>query len=104
MNIFCISFVFYYCQQVLFTLRVSPLLSPLNDASVDIADDEDSFQFRLKLNSYHLYTFISPLQRTLKQNYRVSHNFYSVKNMLKLLAFKRLLDEYCLKQNDQRSC
>ena len=36
---------FYYCQQVLFTLRVSSLLSPLNDASGDIVVDEGSFQF-----------------------------------------------------------
>ena len=36
---------FYYCQQVLFTLRVSSLLSPLNDASGDIVADEGSFQF-----------------------------------------------------------
>ena len=28
-----------------FTLRVSSLLSPLNDASVDIVYDESSFQF-----------------------------------------------------------
>ena len=29
----------------LFTLRVSSLLSPLSNASVDIVDDEGSFQF-----------------------------------------------------------
>ena len=40
-----VVFIFYYCKQVLFALRVSPLLSPLNDASVDIFDDEGSFQF-----------------------------------------------------------
>ena len=45
MNIFYISFIFYCWQQVLFKLRVSSLLSTLNDASVDIVDDEDSFQF-----------------------------------------------------------
>ena len=45
MNISYISFIFYFCQQVLFTLRVSSLLSPLIDASVDIANDEGSFQF-----------------------------------------------------------
>ena len=38
-------FYFLNYQQVLFTLRVSLLLSLLNDASVDIGDDEDSFQF-----------------------------------------------------------
>ena len=42
---FFISFIFYYCQQVLCTLRVSLLLLPLNDASVDIVDNEGSFQF-----------------------------------------------------------
>ena len=42
---FYIPFIFYYCQQVLFTIRVSLLLSLLNDASVSIVDDEGSFQF-----------------------------------------------------------
>ena len=46
------------------------------------------FSFLLKLNSHHLYTFTSLWQQTLKRNYRASHNCYSVKNMLKLLAFK----------------
>ena len=45
MNTFYIRFIFYYWQQVLFTLRVSSLLSPLNDASGDIVVDEGSFQF-----------------------------------------------------------
>ena len=40
-----ISFIFYHCQQVFCTLRVSSLLSPLQDASDDIVDDEGSFQF-----------------------------------------------------------
>ena len=44
-NIFYTQLIFYYCQQVLFKLRVSSLLSPLNDASVDIADNKGSFQF-----------------------------------------------------------
>ena len=48
MNIFYIPFIFYYCQQVLIRLRVSSLLSPLNDDSVDIADDENSCQFSAK--------------------------------------------------------
>ena len=46
------------------------------------------FSFLLKLNSHHLYTFTSLWQQTLKRNYRASHNCYSVKNVLKLLAFK----------------
>ena len=45
LNIFYMPFIFCYCQQVLFTLGVSSLLSPLNDASVDFADDMSSFQF-----------------------------------------------------------
>ena len=40
-----VVFIFYYYKQVLFALRASPLLSPLNDASVDIFGDEGSFQF-----------------------------------------------------------
>ena len=52
--------------------------------------------FLLKLNSYHPHKFTSPLQQTLKQNNRASHNCYSVKNMLKLLAFKWLLNELLL--------
>ena len=42
---FYISFISCYCQQVLFTSRVSSLLLLLSDASVDIVDDEGSFQF-----------------------------------------------------------
>ena len=48
MNIFHIPFISDYFQQILFTLRVSSLLFLLNDASVDIVDDEGSFQFSLK--------------------------------------------------------
>ena len=89
MNIFYIPFIFYYWQQVLFTLKISSLLSPLNDGF---------FSFLLKLNQeiHHLYTFTSLLQQTLKQNQCASHNCYSVKNMLKLLAFKWLLKELLL--------
>ena len=53
---FFISFIFYYCQQVLFTLYVSSLLSPLNDASVDTADFfKGYFQFSPEIE------FTSPL-------------------------------------------
>ena len=79
---------FYYCQQVLFTLRVSSLLSPLNHASGDIVVDDGSFQFSPEAE------FTSPLQQILKQNHGASLNCYSVKNMLKLLAFKWLLKEF----------
>ena len=44
-NIFFISFVFYYYQQVLFTIRVSSLSWPLSDASGDIINDDSSLQF-----------------------------------------------------------
>ena len=54
------------------------------------------FSFLLKLKSYHPYTFTSPMEQTLKQNHRASRNCYSVKNMLKLLAFKWLLNELLL--------
>ena len=90
LNIFYIPVIFYYCEQVLFTLRVSSLLSLLNDASVDIVNDEALLSFLLKLNSHHAYTFTSPLQQTRKQNHPALHNCYSFKNMLKLLAFKWL--------------
>ena len=90
LNIFYVSFIFYYYQQVLFTLRVSSLLTPLNDASGNIVDGESSFQFSPEAE------YTSPLQQTLKQNHRASHNCYSVKSMLKLLAFKWLLNELLL--------
>ena len=40
-----IPLFFYYRWQTLFTLRVSLLLSSLNDVSVDIVDDEGSIEF-----------------------------------------------------------
>ena len=45
---FCILFTFFDCQQVLIKLRVSSLLLLINDASVDIADDEVFVQFSHK--------------------------------------------------------
>ena len=54
------------------------------------------FKFLLKLNSYHPHTFTSPLQHALKQIHRASHNCYCVKNLLKLLTFKWLLNELLL--------
>ena len=41
----------------------------LNGASVDIADDEGSFQFSPEAE------FQSPLQQTLKQNHRALHKY-----------------------------
>ena len=60
MNIFYIPFIFYYCQPVSFTLRVSLLLSLFNDTSVNIVDDEGSFQFspETEFTSY-LYVHIT---------------------------------------------
>ena len=45
-------------------LTVSSLLSSLNYASVDIADDEGSFKFSPKAESRHtcMFTCMSPLQ------------------------------------------
>ena len=88
--------MFYYWELVLFTLRIFSLLSPLNNASGGIVDDKGFFKFLLELNLHHPYTFTSPLQHTLKQNQRASNNCYSVKNMLKPLAFKWLLNELLL--------
>ena len=66
LNIFYIPFIFHYWEHFLFTLTVSSLLSPLNDASGGIVNDERFFSFLLKLNSHHPSTFTSPLQQTLK--------------------------------------
>ena len=50
------------------------------------------FSFLQKLNSYHPHMFTSPLQQTMKQNHRALHNCDSLKKMLKLPAFKGLLN------------
>ena len=57
------------------------------------------FSFLVKLHSHHPYTFTSPMQQTQKQNQRASHNCYSVKKMLKFLAFKMLLKDLELELN-----
>ena len=68
MNIFYIPFILYYLQQVLLTLKVSSLLPSLNDASVDIIDDEGFFQFSPEAEvTSPLYVHIT-LQQTLRQN------------------------------------
>ena len=89
MNTFYIPSIFYYFQQFLFTFRVSSLLSPLNDASGDIVDDEGSCQivkFLLKLNSHH------PCDKKLKQNQSASQNCYNVKNTLSIqMPFKQVI-------------
>ena len=48
---FYIPFIFYHFQEALFTIRVSSLLMPLNDASFDIVDYEGSFQFSPEITS-----------------------------------------------------
>ena len=48
MNIIYIPFIFYKCQQTLFILEVSLLLSSLAYASVDITDDEGSLELSPK--------------------------------------------------------
>ena len=87
---------FLLLPTVLFTLRVSSLLSPLSDASVDFVDNEVSFQFFPEAEFIPLHTFTSPLQQTLKQNHRASHNCCSIKYLLRLLAFKWLLNDLLL--------
>ena len=51
---------FLHCQQALFKLRVSSLLSPSNDAYVDTVEDEGSFQFSPKAEfTLHLHIHIT---------------------------------------------
>ena len=45
MNIICFPFIFYNCEQTLFILRGSLLLTSLKNASVDILGHEGSFEF-----------------------------------------------------------
>ena len=40
------------------------------------------------LNLHYPYTFTSPLQKTLNQNQRASHSFYSVKDISKTLSIQ----------------
>ena len=88
MKIFYIPFIFYYYQQALITFRVSLLLSPSNYTSGVIVYDEGSFLFSPETEYTSFYTFTSTLQLALKLNQRASHNCYSVKNILKLLALQ----------------
>ena len=53
---------------------VSSLLSPLNDVLSMLLMRRVILSFLLSLSSHHPYTFISPLQQTLKQNRRASPN------------------------------
>ena len=82
-----IPFSIYYCCHTLFRIRVFSLLSSFNDASVDIAYDKGSSEFSPKLNTHQ--------PRNWNWNgitvLCTAHNCHSVKNMLKLLAFKWLL-------------
>ena len=56
-------------------------------------DNEGSFEISLKAEFTSPLYVTSLLQKTLKQNHCTSHNCCSVKTMLKLLAFKLLLNQ-----------
>ena len=73
--------------------RVSSLLSPLNYASFD---NEGCFQFSPETEFTSPSHIQSALQQTLKQNHGAWHNCNSVKTMLKLSTFKKLLNELLL--------
>ena len=96
MNIFCLPFIFDYCQQVLFTLRVSSLISQLNDAFVDIFEDDDFFHFSQESKFTSPLCIYIILATDTEAESRASHNCYSVKNMLTLIAFKWLINELLL--------
>ena len=68
------------------------------NVSFDIVDDEGSFEFSTKAELTLPFTFTSPLQKTLKEDHSTFHNSYSVKNMLKLLTFKWLLNQILLEE------
>ena len=96
LNIFYIPFIFYlfltcfiYIKSLFITITIKWCLMLMMRIL---------FSFLLKLNSHHTYTFTSPLQQTLKQNHHALHDCYSVKNMLKLLAFIWLLNELLLER------
>ena len=91
MNIFYVPFTFYYFQQVLLILRAFLLLSLSNDVSVDIVDDEDSFQFspeaKFTSNSYvHVTLATNTGTETLNNCY--SFNSFSKFSFL-ISLFKR---------------
>ena len=73
-----VMFVAIIAGKTLYTLRASLSLSSSNDVSADTVDDVGSFEFLLKLSSHHPYTFTPPLQQTLTQQHRVSHNYFSI--------------------------
>ena len=88
----------FYIQFSLFTLRVSSLLSTLNDTAVDNADVEDSFsvfswnwiQFNLIRSHHTCYRHWSRMTVLCTAGTVLKH--------VETLSFKC----YCLKQNDQR--
>ena len=66
----------------------------INDASVDIGDDEDSFQFSHEAEfTSDVYVHVNFATDTEAE---LPYNCYSVKNMLKLLAFKWFLKKLLL--------
>ena len=105
MNKFCVPFIIYYWQQVLFTWRVSSLLSPLNDAFIDFVNKEGSFQFSPEaelISFFSVFSWswidITRIRSTYtEEKSGASYNCYSVKIMLQDVVFKRLLNELLLK-------
>ena len=95
-SIFYILFIFYHRKQVLFTLDFLHYYHHQMRLLLILLMMRDLFSFLQKLNSDYTCTFTSPLQQTLKQDHRASHSYYSVKDILKLLAFKWLLNEFLL--------
>ena len=107
MNIFYIQFIFYHCQRLLFTLRVSSLLSSPNDASVDIVDDEGSVQFSPEVEfTLHLHvhiTFATDTEAGLPWFAQLLECKIHIETLSIQMTFKHVI-ACCLKQNDQKSC
>ena len=78
-----IWFIFYYCRQTLFKLRVFLLLSSSNYTSLDIADDEGLY--------FPQAEFTSPLQKTPNQYLLSSHKVFHILKKF-LIHFKYWCD------------
>ena len=95
LNIFYISFIFYCWQQVLFKLIVSSLLSTLNDASVDIVDDEDSFEFSFEAEFILALYFHITLVRDTEPEWLYLAQLLQLKKYVEVVriqvAFKRVI-------------
>ena len=98
LNIFGIPFIFYYCQQIMFTSSKSFFFTiTIKWCFCWYCSWCGFFSVFTWSWIYITIKFISPLQQTLTQNHRSSHKCYSVKIMLKLVAFKWLLNELLVK-------